>query len=282
MSDAGGACKDDLEETLMNNDSTVHTGFEQGVATITLSRPHAFNALDYATIEGLRLAIGQAVAEPGVRAIVLRGEGRSFCGGGDVLAMHAHRDELPAFISRMIDSFHTSVMALSRAKVPVIASVQGAVAGGGISLALACDLVLATSGTRFVTAYAQLGASSDGGLSFWLTRRLGAARAFELLTLHGTFTASEAHEWGLINGVINAGSADAEAQEWARKLAAMAPQAVAEFKQLTAVQGRDALQAQLDREKAAFVRCAGTEDFARRVAAFASRSQGGESRGGHA
>jgi len=263
----------------MSNDSTVRTSLDQGVATITLARPDAFNALDYATIEALRLAIEQAVAEPDVRAIVLRGEGRSFCGGGDVLAMHAHRDDLPAFIGRMIDSFHTSVMALSRARVPVIASVQGAVAGGGISLALACDLVLAARGTRFVTAYAQLGASSDGGLSFWLTQRLGAARAFELLTLHGTLTASQAHEWGLINREVDAESADTEVQDWACKLAAMAPQAVAEFKQLTAVQGRDTLQAQLDREKAAFVRCAGTEDFARRVAAFASRSQERGSRG---
>lgn len=263
----------------MNKASSVRVDLDQGVAKITLQRPQALNALDYPTIEALRQSIHQAITAPGVRVIVLRGEGRSFCGGGDVLAMHAHRDDLPAFISRMIDSFHTSVMALSRAQVPVIASVQGAVAGGGISLALACDLVLAVRETRFVTAYAQLGVSSDGGLSFRLTQRLGAARAFELLALHGTLTASQAHELGLVNRVVDAESADAEALDWARRLAALAPQAVAEFKQLTTVQGRDALQAQLDREKAAFVRCAGTEDFARRVAAFALRSQGGRNRG---
>lgn len=263
----------------MSNDFPVRVDLGQGVATITLQRPRALNALDYTTIEALRQSIDQAIAAPGVRAIVLRGEGRSFCGGGDVLAMHAHREDLPAFIGRMIDSFHASVMALCRAEVPVIASVQGAVAGGGISLALACDLVLAARGTRFVTAYAQLGTSSDGGLSFRLTQRLGAARAFELLTLHGTLTVEQAHEFGLINRVVDDESADAEAQAWARKLAALAPQAVAEFKQLTAVQGREALQAQLDREKAAFVRCAGTEDFVQRVAAFAARSQGEAKRG---
>jgi 2-(1,2-epoxy-1,2-dihydrophenyl)acetyl-CoA isomerase len=261
-------------ETCVSGDTSVRVEFDKGVAVITLCRQHALNALDYPTIEALRLAIEQAVAAPGVRVIVLRGEGRSFCCGGDVVAMHAHTDELPAFISRMIDSFHASVMALCRAEVPVIASVQGAVAGGGVSLALACDLVLAARGTRFVTAYAQLGASSDGGLSFRLTQQLGAVHAFELLTLHGTVTAAQALEFGLVNRVVDADSADAEALDWAHRLAALAPQAVAEFKQLTAVQGRDALQAQLDREKAAFVRCAGTADFARRVAAFAARSQG--------
>lgn len=266
----------------MSNDPSVRVELDQGIATISLQRPHALNALDYATLEALRFSIEQAVAAPGVRVIVLRGEGRSFCGGGDVTAMHAHEDDLPVFIGRMIDSFHASVMALSRAEVPVIASVQGAVAGGGISLALACDLVLAARGTRFVTAYAQLGASSDGGLSFRLTQRLGAARAFELLTLHGMLTAEQAHELGLINRVVDAESADAEALDWARKLAALAPQAVAEFKRLTALQGFDALQAQLGHEKAAFIRCAETEDFRRRVAAFVWRGQAGEHQGGKA
>ncbi|MBH1963443.1 MAG: enoyl-CoA hydratase/isomerase family protein [Comamonadaceae bacterium] len=256
----------------MSNDSSVRVDLDQRIATITLRRPQAFNSLDYATLEALREAFEQTVAAPGVRAIVLRGEGRSFSGGGDVMAMHAHADDLPGFIGRMIESFHTTVMVISRAQVPVIASVQGAIAGGGISLALACDLVLAARSTRFVTAYAQLGASSDGGLSFRLMQRVGSARALELLTLHDTLTAEQAHELGLINGVVDAESADAGALLWAHKLVALAPQAVAEFKQLIAVQSREALQAQLDREKAAFQRCAGTEDFARRVAAFASRS----------
>ncbi|MET4577946.1 enoyl-CoA hydratase/isomerase family protein [Ottowia thiooxydans] len=255
----------------MSNDSSVRVDLDQSIATITLSRPQSFNSLDYGTLEALRQAFEQTVVAPGVRAIVLRGEGRSFSGGGDVMAMHDHADDLPGFIGRMIESFHATVMVISRAKVPVIASVQGAIAGGGISLALACDLVLAARGTRFVTAYAQLGASSDGGLSFRLMQRVGSVRAFELLTLHDTLSAEQAHELGLINAVVDDDSANAQAQLWAHKLAALAPQAVAEFKQLITVQSRDALQAQLDREMAAFQRCAGGEDFARRVAAFASR-----------
>lgn len=263
----------------MNNDQAVRVDVDREVATITLQRPLALNALDYAAIESLRHAIDRAIAAPDARAIVIRGEGRSFCGGGDVAAMHAHRGDLPAFINRMIDSFHASVMTLNRTELPVIASVQGAVAGGGISLALACDLVLATRNTRFVTAYAQLGGSADGGLSFRLTQRVGASRAFELLTLRSTLTVEEAHALGFINHVVDAESADEEAHKWARKLAAMPRQSIAELKQLTAVQTRDALQAHLDREKAAFIRCAATEDFANRVAAFASRGDARPSKG---
>lgn len=262
----------------MSSESSVRVDFDHEIATITLQRPHALNALDYRMLETLYLAIEQTVSASDVRAIVLRGEGRSFCGGGDVMAMNSHMDDLPVFIGRMIESFHSIVMALNSAQMPIIASVQGSVAGGGISLALACDFVLAARGTRFVTAYAQLGASSDGGLSFRLMQLLGPARALEFLTLHGALTAETAAELGLINHVVDAESADAYALDWARKLALMAPQAIAEFKQLTAVQGRAALQAQLEREKAAFVRCAATEDFRRRVAAFASRDRLQDSR----
>ncbi|MBO9514020.1 MAG: enoyl-CoA hydratase/isomerase family protein [Variovorax sp.] len=255
----------------MNHPPPVRLDVERDVATITLARPQALNALDFAAIESLRHAIDRATAMPDARAIVLRGEGQSFCGGGDVAAMHAEQADLPAFIGRMIDSFNACVMALNGTQLPVIASVHGAVAGGGISLALACDLVVAARDTRFVTAYAQLGGCADGGLSFWLTRRLGAARAFELLTLHTRFSAEEACALGLVNRVVDAERADEEALAWARQFAALPRQSAAELKQLTAVQARDDLRAHLAREKAAFVRCAATEDFSRRVAAFASR-----------
>jgi 2-(1,2-epoxy-1,2-dihydrophenyl)acetyl-CoA isomerase len=250
----------------------VAAGCRDGVATITLNRPDALNALDLDAMHALRHAVQALAAAEDVRVVVLRGAGRSFCGGGDVAAMHERRADLPAFIGEMIDGFHAVVMALSRLPMPVIASVHGAVAGGGISLALACDLVLAARGTRFVTAYGQLGGSADGGLSLRLTQRLGAARALELLTLHTTITADDALAWGLINRIVDADRADEEVQRWARELIALPRQSVAELKELTAVQGRDALKAQLDREKAAFLRCAGTSDFAQRVAGFATRA----------
>jgi 2-(1,2-epoxy-1,2-dihydrophenyl)acetyl-CoA isomerase len=255
----------------MKDENLVLTDVDGEVVTITLNRPGVLNALDHPTALALHRAIESAAAVAGARAVVLRGAGRSFCGGGDVAAMHAHRADLPAFIDKMIDAFHASVMALNRLHLPVIASVHGAVAGGGISLAFACDLVLAARGTRFVAAYPHLGAPADGGLSFRLTQCIGAVRAFEALTLNGAIDADEALRLRLVNRVVDADAADAEAQRWARQLAALPRQSVEELKQLVAVQSRDALEAQLGREKAAFLRCAATADFKARVAAFAQR-----------
>lgn len=261
----------------MDNKKPVTFDFTDKVVTITLNRSDALNALDLSALLALNHAILEAASTRGARAVVLRGEGRSFCAGGDVAAMHAHRSDLPAFIDSMIDSFHASVMALRSIAMPVIASVHGAVAGGGISLALACDMVLAARGTRFVTAYAQLGGSTDGGLSFWLTQRLGAARAFELLTLKSTMSAEEAMEMGFVNRVIEADTVDAESQRCARALAALPRQSITELKALTAGQSREDLHAQLAREKAAFLRCAATPDFAACVAAFVERGTQGSS-----
>ena len=259
----------------MDTESPVLSRVDGRIVTITLNRPAALNALDYPTAVALHRAIDRAGSTPGARAVVLCGAGRSFCGGGDVAAMQEHRGDLPAFIDRMIDSFHASVMALNRLPLPVIASVHGAIAGGGISLALACDMVVATRNARFVIAYPQLGAPADGGLTFRLTQRLGAARAFELMTLQASFDAAEAKALGLVNRVVDgddAGSADAQAQAMAHELAALPEASVRELKELTAVQQRDGLQAHLAREKAAFVRCAATTDFSARVEAFAQKA----------
>lgn len=244
------------------------------VITITLNRPDSFNAIDYPTALALRSAIDVAAAMPGGRVVVLRGAGKSFCGGGDVLAMHANRADLPGFIDQMIDAFHASVMALSRLPMPVIASVHGAVAGGGFSLALACDLIVAARAARFVVAYPHLGAPSDGGLSFQLTQRLGRVQGFEALTLHGNLNAEKALSLGLVNRLVDAESADAEAYAWARELVALPVQSVNEMKELVAAQSREALEVHLAREKEAFLRCSTTPDFIARVAAFNTKHRG--------
>lgn len=269
----------------MNDASPVLLESDGEVITITLNRPDSLNSLDYPMALALRDAIdraGEHVAdkERGEdsgkrgRVVILRGAGTSFCGGGDVAAMHAHRDDLPAFIGRMIDAFHGSVLALARLPVPVIASVRGAVAGGGFSLALACDLVIAARNTRFVVAYPKLGAPADGGLSFQLTQRLGPMQGFETLTLHGTLNAEKALALRLINRIAEDDSPDSEALTWARDLAEMAEQSVNELKGLVAAQSYAALEAHLAREKAAFLRCAETPDFVARVAAFVAKQRG--------
>ena len=257
----------------MNDQASVLMDTDGEVITITLNRPESLNALDHSMLLEMRRAIDAVAALPSARVVILRGAGRSFSGGGDVVAMHAHRADLPGFIDQMIDAFHGCVMALCRLPIPVIACVQGAVAGGGFSLALACDLVMAVRGARFLAAYPHLGAPADGGLSFQLVQRLGAVRGFEALTLLGSLSAEKALSLGLINRVVDAETADAQALEWARELVALPVRAVNELKQLVAAQSQDALEVHLAREKAAFLRCAASPDFANRVAAFAGKQR---------
>ena len=258
----------------MNDERPVLVESHGEVVTITLNRPAALNAIDNAVALGLRRALETVAAMSEARVVVLRGAGKSFCGGGDVLAMHANRANLTNFIDRLIDDFHAGVMALRRLPIPVIASVHGAVAGGGFSLALACDMVVAARDARFVVAYPRLGAPADGGLSFQLTQRLGRAQGFETLTLHGNLSAEKALALGLINRVADAETADAEAHALARELVALPAQSVNELKELVAVQSRDAFEAHLAREKAAFLRCVNNPDLVARVAAFAEKQRG--------
>lgn len=250
---------------------SVLTSQQGAVVTLTLNRPKLLNALDSEMANVLRNAIESVKNTATARLLVLRGEGRSFCAGGDIAAMHAHCSDLPAFIEKTIKPFHDCVLGLQRLPMPVIACVQGAIAGGGFSLAMACDFVVAARSARFVVAYSKLGAPADGGLSFFLTQRLGSSRGLEALTTGGQFTAEQALQLGLVNRLVDDEHLQRETDRWAGELLALAPQALRELKGLVAAQSALMLEAQLGREKAAFLRCAATPDFAARIAAFAQR-----------
>jgi 2-(1,2-epoxy-1,2-dihydrophenyl)acetyl-CoA isomerase len=247
---------------------------QQGsVVTLSMNRPDRMNALDSDMAGALRDAIDAVESNASARLLVLRGEGRSFCAGGDVAAMHAHRDDLREFIEKTINPFHACVLRLRRLRIPVMACAHGALAGGGFSLAMACDFVVAARSARFVVAYPKLGAPCDGGLSFFMVQRLGTARGLEALTTGGQFTADQALQLGLVNRVADDADLQLATDQWVAELLALAPQSLSELKGLVAAQSAGALEAHLDREKAAFLRCAATPDFAARVAAFAEKAQ---------
>ena len=258
----------------MSGAASVLSSQQGAVVTLTLNRPERLNALDSDMATVLCDAIEAVKNNASARVVVLRGEGASFCCGGDVLSMHAQRDDLPGFIDQMIDAFHGSIMGLSRLPIPVIACVKGAVAGGGFSLALACDLVVAARSTRFVVAYPKLGVPADGGLTFRLTRRLGAVQALETLLSPAAMNADKALALGLINRVVADHEVEAETLRWAHELMTLPVQSVNELKQLVAVQSHGALEAHLAREKAAFLRCAANPDVVARIAAFVNKTRG--------
>ena len=249
--------------------STLHNG----IATLVLNKPSRMNAIDPDMAHALSDAVQQIADEGAARVVLLRGAGSAFCAGGDISAMEASQHDLPGFIERTIEPFHAAVLGLRRLPMPVMACVHGAAAGGGFSLALACDMVLAASSARFVVAYPKLGAPADGGLSFSLTQRLGPVRGFEMLTIGSACDARQALALNLVNGVVDDDDLETAANEWARKLMALTPQSLQELKGLVAAQSIDAFAAHLVREKAAFLRCAATPEFAARVTAFIQKSR---------
>jgi 2-(1,2-epoxy-1,2-dihydrophenyl)acetyl-CoA isomerase len=257
------------EENHMNESGPVVLSTADGICSITLNRPSAYNALDWDTMVALKDCVARVADSADVRVLILRGAGRSFCSGGDVAAMFSNCDDLGPFLARMIDTFHELLVVLSRLPIPTIAAVQGAVAGGGFSLAMACDFVIAARNTRFVTAYPHLGAPSDGGLTFRLFRKLGASLALETLTVNGDVNAERALSMRLVNEVTDVDSADEVARNWALRLLQLPPVALSEIKQLVAVQAHAGLEEHLARERAAFLRCAQTNEFKQRVERFA-------------
>src|SRR5213593_4446304 len=206
----------------------VETSREGAVLTITLNRPEVLNAFNAAMHKALAAALKEA-ADAEVRAVVLTGAGRGFCVGQDLTEFR----EAPGDIgSRLRGNYHPNVLAIRRLEKPVIAAVNGAAAGAGMSLACACDLRIAADSASFVPAFINIGLVPDSGGSFFVTRLLGYARAFEWLCSGRKLSAAPAHAWGLISEVVEPEGLAARAAEVAAQLAALPTRAVGMTKRL--------------------------------------------------
>lgn len=252
------------------SDSVIYS-VADGIATIVLNRPQVMNALDARMIVQLREAAERAEHDAQARAVVIRGEGPAFLAGGDVAMFHANLDRMPALVREGASELHRAILALRRAPKPVLASVHGAVAGAGMSVMAAADLAIAADGTKFTMAYSRLGTSPDGGATYLLPRLVGLRKALELILLSDTIDAREALGLGLVNRVVGAEQLAAETAGIAHRLARGATAAFAEIKRLVSQAYDQTLAAQLNAEVEAFVRCAGTRDFAEGVTAFVEK-----------
>ncbi len=245
--------------------SPVQLSREGALAILTLNRPQALNALDVPLAEGFRAAAQQLSADASVRAVLLRANGRSFGVGGDLAAM---RGEASAVALQLIENLHHSVKLLTAMDAPVVVSLQGAVAGGSLSLALACDLAIAAEGTQFNLAYARIGASCDVSGSYHLPRLVGLRRAMEIALLSDSLSADEALRLGLVNRVVPAAALADESMALARRLADGPTLAYGKLKRLLRQSLDTPLSAQLDAERDAFVASTRTRDFAEGLDAF--------------
>jgi enoyl-CoA hydratase/carnithine racemase len=238
------------------------------VLVLTISNPRARNALAPTMYPVAAAALREAAADDAIGAVVLTGEGEHFCGGGNLNRLRAQRDLPPDGQLTSLNALHEWVMAMRACPKPVIAAVEGAAAGGGFSVCLACDLIVAAEDAKFVMSYVKIGLSPDGGGSDSLAAALPTQAALELLLDGAPVTAQRLHVLGIVNRVVAHGRAVAEALAWADRLAQGPAQAQARIKQLVyAARGR-ARPAQLDAERDAFIASLYHDEAGEGIAAF--------------
>ena len=243
----------------------VQTTQDGGVLTITLNRPDVLNALNAAMHQALGGALKEAAHDPGVRAVVVTGAGRGFCVGQDLTEFR----EAPGDIAdRLRSNYHPNVLAVRALEKPVIAAVNGAAAGAGLSFAAACDIRLAADGATFVPAFINIGLVPDSGGTYFLARLLGPSRAFEWMTSGRRLTAEEALDWGLVSEVVSTDDLPARAAELAGQLAAMPTRGIGMTKRLFDRAAGSTLEEQLEWEAQLQSAATKTEDFREGVAAF--------------
>ena len=249
---------------------TVQLEISDAVATLTLNRPGALNALTLTVAGEFRSAMGEA-RERGARAIILTGAGRAFCAGGDLREMQRMAEQegrLDAFFDEPLSLLNESIMAIRQTPLPVIAAVNGVASGGGCNLALACDLVIAAESARFNQAFIKIGLTPDCGGTFILPRLVGMKRAAELLMTGDMVDARRAAEMGMINAVVADEELMSEARKLAQRLASAPTAAIGRIKQLLEASAGNDYGAQLDLEHKVQLQSGLTKDFKEGVAAF--------------
>jgi 2-(1,2-epoxy-1,2-dihydrophenyl)acetyl-CoA isomerase len=244
---------------------------EAGIATLAFNRPHVMNAMDADMMIELRAAAELVERDAAVRAVVLRGEGKAFIAGGDVSLFARRLADLPEIIVRWGREMHFAIQALHRMDKPVLASVHGAVAGAGFSILCAADLAVAADTARFSLAYTNIGASPDGGSSFFLPRLVGYKKAMELTLLPDQFDAKAAQQLGLVNWVVPEAQLVEETARLAQRLGKGPTRAFGEAKRLMNASLGRSMETQMEEELFAFSRCARTKDLAEGVTAFVEK-----------
>ena len=247
----------------------VETQRDEGVMTITLNRPDVLNAFDRAMQDGFRAALKEA-RDPEVRVVVLTGAGRGFCVGQDLKEFREGAGDLA---ERLRTTYNRNVLALRSLEKPVIAAVNGPAAGAGLALAAACDIRVAADSATFVPAFITIGLVPDTGATFFLARLLGYGRAFEWLCTGKRLTAADAHAWGFVLEVVEAGKLMERADAIAAELAALPTRAIGMTKRLLDRAATSTLEEQLELEAQLQAAAAESEDFGEGVAAFLGKRE---------
>jgi len=254
--------------------STLRIEVNGEIGTLILDRPESFNAMSPEMILDLGTAFAWFADQAPLRGLIVTGSGKAFCSGGDINGFKAGVEDdsidLPAQVRRGAEALHTAIVDLRRIPYPVIAAVNGAAAGAGFSLALACDIRIAAEDAFVACAYGRIGASPDGGMTYFLPRVVGPSKALELFLEDPNMNAADALERGLVSEVVPADELMDAAREKAAKLAAKAPYYVKMAKRLCNQSIENSLTEHLQLERHGIADSMATEDLREGAIAFFS------------
>ncbi len=241
------------------------------IAAVLLNRPQAYNALDLDLLRRFSDCLIALSADAGVKGVVISGEGKAFCAGGDLRWGLRFPGGTAAGFHELAAHFHQAILEIRRMPKPVIGAVNGVAAGGGFSLALACDFRVMARSATLRQAYTSSGLSIDGGGSFTLPRLVGFARALEIMAFDRPIPSDQALAWGLATKVVEDGAALDEALRMARDLSKRSIHSFGWSKQLMTDSFHTPLEVQLERERAGIVECVGHPDGKEGLLAFSEK-----------
>jgi enoyl-CoA hydratase/carnithine racemase len=245
------------------------------IATITLNRPTAFNSINLAIAQKLEALSAEVEASEEIRVLVIEGEGRAFCAGGDLqtIGAAAQANTITPVVGELLKHYHAFIETVRRMPKIVLSSVHGSAAGAGMGLAFVTDLCIAAEDARFTPAYAKIGVSPDGGSTVGMVGTVGTRRALQIFLAEDSFTAQQAYEWGLVAKVVPAVELKAATRQFAERLAQNPPAAIAGTKALVYQAPTAPTKQQLDAEEHKIITAMHTEDFRIAVKKFTSKAK---------
>jgi 2-(1,2-epoxy-1,2-dihydrophenyl)acetyl-CoA isomerase len=241
------------------------------IAEVALNRPEAYNAFNYELVSQLAGHLTALAGDDSVRGVVLTGKGKAFCAGGDLKWALSHSNGPASAFHTLASQFHLAILEIRRMKKPVVAAINGVAAGGGFSLALACDFRVMDQSAVLNQAYTSAGLCIDGGGTFTMPRLVGYARALEIAAFDKPISSARALDWGLVTQVAPDGQALSEAMSMAQDLAQKSVNSFAWTKKLITDSYNTSFETQIEIERAALEACADHPDGREGLTAFAKK-----------
>lgn len=245
---------------------TILFDVKEGIASLTLNRPDVFNAFNEQLSADVNDALKKVAKDKSIRVLVISGAGKAFCSGQDLKAIAGSKNR--SLSESLYKRYNPMIRAIRNLPIPVICKLNGVAAGAGCSLALSCDMIIASSASSLIEVFVNVGLVLDSGSSYFLPRLLGSARAFELATLGSKVSAQQAAEWGMVNKVVSPEELDDEVEKLAKHYANAPTKAIGLMKKMLNKSYTSDLDTMLEYEAYCQEIAGRSDDYKEGVAAF--------------